>query len=149
MDLFGNDSRDLLNAALAELHETRAALVLEQAKRIAAEALTESYRQQADRANELARKMEDSREEAVRDRIGTLTAMNEQLIAASVPKEDGRNIADVKRVMEQMPKSRGVNPLRKMLMDQDRQLLAAQVRARTGIPSVDKALDEAQTQKPN
>ena len=147
MDIFGSETRGLLDQALLELQQTRAALDLERSNRIAAEALAESYRVQAERANDLAHKMEDAREKATQELVDSLRLTNKQLIDAATPKEDGHTLASVKERLQQLPRQPTANPGRKAMLEADAlflQTVQQRTRARTGNPVVDKALDAAQ-----
>ena len=143
MDLLGRQSRALLESALAELRETRAALAVEQSKRIAAESLADSYRRQAEFANDLARTSDEERRGAVKAHVDTLVGMNRQLIDSATPKEDPRSLEHVRQQLAELP--RRVNSTRRAFVDADRTLLQTQImKPRSGNPEVDRVLEAAQ-----
>jgi hypothetical protein len=145
MDLFNRSAQALLNEALSEIQSLRSELELERSKRVSADALADSYRLQAERSNELARKFEDERSQLMKDRLAEKDALIQKLVSNATPRDNPGELAHVKEELKAMPRA-GVNPLRKMLIDSDRALLSQQIersRARTGVPAIDKALDHA------
>jgi hypothetical protein len=137
MDLFGRKASAMLGEALAELHSVKSSLDLERTNRIAAQSLAESYRIRAEHAEELAKRLEEERAEAVRERLSTLTTMVEKLTANSIPRDEPNQLARVKESMKQLPSSPTVNPLRKAMIDSDLALIQAlKANARTAVKSM-------------
>ena len=101
--------------------------MLERTNRIAAEALAESYRLQAERANEQAIRFEKELAGLIKDRIAEQRTLIDKLIAGAAPKDDPRALDHAKVNLEQLPRKANVNPMRRALVDSDMALLKHQM----------------------
>ena len=147
MEFFGRKATALLEGALSELHETRTALDLERSNRVAAEALAESYRLQAERANEQATRFEKEHSDLVKERMAEQRTLIDKLIAGAAPKDDPRALDHAKANLAQLPRTANVDPIRKALVDSDAALLKHQMEKNKA--SAEAKRDAVQIPRPN
>lgn len=107
----------------------------ELAKRIHAEVLAESRRQEIERMTEFARKSEDARQDATSKLIDTLRTSNSHLIDAQTHRDDPNALENFKKQLErskqlqQLPDTRRINPTRKAIKDMEAAIMKSDIEA--------------------